>query len=1100
MGTKVQCKNFLPGYYSMRDLNEDSNSGSWPLFRGDKTLTNGQYYNGFSPTAIADTYHNRDVLKQTMLQHEAMFKWQVYELHRLYGIQRDLMAEIKRKERYKYHIPGETSLSSSPLASQMPSEDPRKWHIPTFTSVNSICSRPSVSGAENSHSPLSFIKGKSQQGGPVSSQNGGSSKDCEVLESRPTKVRRKMLDLQLPADEYIDTEEVEQVGDKNLSDMSSYPPNGCHKIAPESGVKLFLGGGGKTGCQLDASRSDSCLTSRNGLADLNEPIQVEEANPSASDDFLGHAACYREIQGQEPSAKPKSQFLGLPNEILQNSHHGSNNGTHNNLHLENKGNGREWISYMLDAGHSKNNLTSISQGLQPEKLSIPSRPLQAMLNRAQEPPTFFPTDQSKGEMWRERTICGLKISERSHDLSNCNNLEPVVAPHIPSTYPFVPCSDVAKSWSHSVSSWEKQSSGLSQKSISIPTQPCFNSSATLSKSSQSSTQSHGIFGEKWHSNNNSGSNPSSVSDVTNRNGFYHGSSSGSKELPVRFPSTGFDYMNCSNDDSVASEHFINPSSTRYFKGSNCMDMNSAKNMNLNVALLSISSNEAVPQQGIEVIDGDRKHEDHVAVLPWLRARPACRNEATYLSNPDMVELSFSQASSNQLPNKVESGKGPNQNFTRIITSASCARDVDSKEIEKGDCLSTRKILGFPIFEEPHISKNESSSITFPSASFLHPFKGEDTENNGKNRVLDINLPCDPVVPDLGEQIAAEVLIVEKGTDTKVSSFRNHIDLNSCISEDEASLTPSVPSTDVKIAREIDLETPAVPETQEDILPGEESLRKQPEAPVRSPQLKAEYPRDELVKLAAEAIVAISSISSSGRCNQLEDAYCNPSENASCNPSGASLTNSLHWFVEVVFSCADDLESKFGAVFRGKEGEDNEESFSDGIDYFESMTLKLTETNVEEYLSKPAVLENPKVEETGATLFPNRPRKGQARRGRQRRDFQRDILPGLASLSRHEVTEDLQTFGGLMRATGHPWHSGLARRTATRNGSGRGRRRSVVGTTPSMVASPVFTPLMQQLNNIEVGLEDRSLTGWGKTTRRPRRQRCPAGNPPSLHLT
>ena len=79
MGTKVQSKSYLPGYYSMRDLNEDSNSCSWPHYYGDKTLTNGQYYNSFFPRVIADAYpgYDKDVLKRTMLEHEAIFKNQV---------------------------------------------------------------------------------------------------------------------------------------------------------------------------------------------------------------------------------------------------------------------------------------------------------------------------------------------------------------------------------------------------------------------------------------------------------------------------------------------------------------------------------------------------------------------------------------------------------------------------------------------------------------------------------------------------------------------------------------------------------------------------------------------------------------------------------------------------------------------------------------------------------------------------------------------------------------------------------------------------------------------------------------------------------------
>lgn len=63
----------------MRDLNEDSNSCSWPLYYGDKTLTNGQYYNGFWSRVAADAYpgYDKDVVKRTMLEHEAIFKDQV---------------------------------------------------------------------------------------------------------------------------------------------------------------------------------------------------------------------------------------------------------------------------------------------------------------------------------------------------------------------------------------------------------------------------------------------------------------------------------------------------------------------------------------------------------------------------------------------------------------------------------------------------------------------------------------------------------------------------------------------------------------------------------------------------------------------------------------------------------------------------------------------------------------------------------------------------------------------------------------------------------------------------------------------------------------
>lgn len=63
----------------MRDLNDDSSSSSWPLFYGDKMVANGQYYNGFMQRTLENGYsgHEKDTLKQKMLEHEAVFKNQV---------------------------------------------------------------------------------------------------------------------------------------------------------------------------------------------------------------------------------------------------------------------------------------------------------------------------------------------------------------------------------------------------------------------------------------------------------------------------------------------------------------------------------------------------------------------------------------------------------------------------------------------------------------------------------------------------------------------------------------------------------------------------------------------------------------------------------------------------------------------------------------------------------------------------------------------------------------------------------------------------------------------------------------------------------------
>ncbi|KAF3521892.1 hypothetical protein F2Q69_00051179 [Brassica cretica] len=92
------------------------------------------------------------------------------------------------------------------------------------------------------------------------------------------------------------------------------------------------------------------------------------------------------------------------------------------------------------------------------------------------------------------------------------------------------------------------------------------------------------------------------------------------------------------------------------------------------------------------------------------------------------------------------------------------------------------------------------------------------------------------------------------------------------------------------------------------------------------------------------------------------------------------------------------------------------------------------------------------------------------------------------------------FEGLMKATGYSWNSGVARRSSNRGGSSRGRKRLISNVNGAPVCSSLEGPIDN--SNVQmVGLEDRSLTGWGNATRRPRRQRCPAGStPPTVVLT
>ncbi|KAL3840539.1 hypothetical protein ACJIZ3_025130 [Penstemon smallii] len=955
MGTTVHCKIYLPGYYSMRDLNEDSSSSSWPVFYGgDKGIPNGQYYNGFMPRNTMDGYpgYDKDALKQKMLEHEAVFKNQVYELHRLYRIQRDMMEEVKMQELHR-RASMEPSSSSSLQGSQVPLEDARKWHMPRFPLPNSGYGRPS-------DSPMSCTKGNNTHTGRFPFQNGCKLKDPEALDSRPLKLRKRLFDLQLPADEYIDTEEEGKLKEQNVPDKSSYAPSGNPKSGPESNM----------------------FRNFNRLADLNEPIQIEEAMVPSSVDFLGHTSISKEI-------KSNAGHLSIVRDgLLINSS------------IDRKFPEKEHLSHIYEPGSSKSNQSAVSRGLQQDKLPIPSYPVQGMLNPV--PHTrIYPTGYS------------LESSDKCRDHSKSSNLEPVVASsQAPGSYPFFSSSSFSSPWAHS---W-KPTNSFTEKITAFES-----SAAAMDRGLQPSAQSREPFGGKWAVNASSRLNPVLGSELTTQNGFYHGSASVSRELHNHLPSSGFDYLNCSGGDN-----------TNHGLGS---FPKPAMDINLNEVLpKSSSSNDVVIVQDLNMIDGKSTHENHVSALPWLKPKPmpkpAHGKEAADTRRSELSEnVSHLQASYNQLCCKSGTVRDLNQLFTPEVTLASSECEI-VRGNEISETQTVKKILGFPIFE----TKNEpSSSVDYP-------------HNERKKRIIDINIECEP-----DELIAAEEPTVEK------ENRRDHIDLNFSASDCEDPPVPSFEnkSSSAKVALEIDLEAPICLESEDDGNTPEE------EVSLQSFENKNEHIQDEVLKNAAETILAISSYSY--RQIQAEDSICPTSE--------ASLVESFLCFVDAV----NELESA---------------SVNKEIDDFEVMTLQLEETKEEDYMPMLPLV----VEDTGANTITTRSRRGQARRGRQRRDFQRDILPGLTSLSRHEVTEDLQIFGGLMRATGHSWNSGLTRRNGTRNGGGRGRRRGTIVETTVTTAIPSPPVLVQTLNNIET---DRSLTGWGKTTRRPRRQRCPAGNIPTV---
>ncbi|KAK9107389.1 hypothetical protein Syun_023400 [Stephania yunnanensis] len=1033
MGTKVHCKSFFPGDYTMMNLNEENDSGCWQLYYEDKLFNNKQCFNIFSPQPGRDVYldNNKEVVRRTMLKHEAIFRNQVYELHRLYSMQMVLMEDLKRQELLKYPTTFE-ALHSNRLLPQKPSEEAQKISfIPSVSVVQSACSRASVLGTENILSHLSFLQQSSAKADSFAAQNVGNLGDCDLMESKTRKHSRRMLDLQLPADEYIDSDEGDQVEEEHASQASVLTNIASKKsrgVAPENDVKLFLGRNAELDRQGVISNSASHVQNKNGLADLNKPIQVEEASSSASvNNFLGSATCNGGIQVKDRPLNQNLVLLGCPGEVCRNNQKAD------------KGEDcrHEWSSYNLQSGQNGTKTNSFSEDLGLERVLSTSRNFKTEFREAHAYPTFPSTNNNGSKVWSGSSAFRADASEKNQSI----NSQYLVPP------------DVSNSVSLTASSMGRLRSSLSQ-SNDVRGVQYFNPSKQSSKSSGASIQSSKFVDGKWHLNNNLRLNSSFGSESSNRSGIFPGSFSESNVSQDRFPLVSFDYLNC-NDNTIGIEHTESHHCTKYLKGLDSKDVKSRKDMNLNVALLNGFEEGMMGKRDL-ILNGERENEDSLGVFPWFR---------TKLDN-------FQQS-----------------------PSASCTLEAEESRIESRDHSGTKKIFGVPILDKPRTSK-ELFSQNSSSKSLQSSSEKMAVQSSGKVKVLHIDLSREPALSDSDQQLSMENMVVVKEAGEGISSSRGQFDLNSFASEEEPLVLCSNPIGKAKIVLEIDLEAPPVPEPAEAMIP-DNYAENQFKMPTQSSISRGglQDSTGELAKVAAEALVFISSSTVLGHA-----------KDATQHPSEPSLVDCLNWFADVVSSNSGALSNQ-GRVGAREKGSVEFDS-SDESDYFERMTLELTELKMEEYWCEPGSLDNLNNEENASPSLPTRRRRGQARRGRQRKDFQRDVLPSIASLSRHEVTEDLQTIGGLMRATGHPWQTALERRNAARNGWARGRRRSR-GTVSSVAAVATCVAPLQQLdnnnmtnssNNNELGLEERSLKGWGKTTRRPRCQRFVAGNPPPVPLT
>ncbi|CAK9148017.1 unnamed protein product [Ilex paraguariensis] len=969
----MQCTSYLHGCYPNNDLNIGANGNRWPPYYGDGTQKSTNLYNDLSPTFTTNQnlWHVKEILSQTILKHEATFRNQVLELHRLYRRQRELMEEIRLREKCEHHLRLQT-FQSNLVFPQMPSEVEQKmWHISSlpwenpagncfyalnaenvqafssFVAGNNMKAdcEPSLSkshkedcnlslsryalNAENVQAFSSFVAGNNVKADCEPSLSKSHKEDCNLSLSQNSNYGKRMLDLELPADEYIDSEEEERSKEKEVSEVPEVPYYPSKRI---SGSVVFSGGQG------GPVSPDSFSRKTKHLVDLNEPIQLDDRGTPNSTSLLGSDTCHVEIpyKGHNLSGMLNSDFLLLNQEIVHTINAGKGFQDYSKMIYDRQ---QELQTYNDEAGKSGSNLSPLFQVSCQERLSRSCVELQG-----HERPRINLLDKVDQEMWSERTNLELKIPERNHNL--CNDNYPVLVSYsIPTSNQLVTQSDVAKSEPSSVPSQRKAIHNLRHIPIAVQALPCVDTRTSLTKNS-------------FHPSRNSTCSPRFESVP---NSFSPEFQSKSMTLKAFSPLTSLNPLTRTGHNNSPSKHHDLSES---FKDSTRMGVN------FNSMRPSCLLDTTVSRENNRIAGVGKKPEDSVEGSHWFRAKS----------------------------------------------------DSNSKLDE----------------ETQHLAVMESV--------FSHPFENGDFENREKMRVHDSWAAPDSSL-DSGN-CGTDDVAVHIGVANKVSDFCNHIDLNSLKIEDESSLAPATPTLVMKIAPGMDLEAPVSPENKECSPPRGESEEHQLETPSKQED------RDPETKLARTAAEAIFLISASGVPLCLDNATGKQSE-----ASG----DCLNWFSGIVCSMAGELEKEVETFLTGAADGDHNEILPNVIDNFDTMTLKPTEMEVEEYCCK-RTRQTKNV--TRPIFISSQQRTVQTRRARRRKDFQ---------------TESADT----------TMVTGSRRRNVGKNGCARGKRQSRSNGTQHTM----YSLLKQQTNFNELGFrEGCSVTGWGKNNRRRRGQRFPASNP------
>ncbi|XP_074568551.1 uncharacterized protein LOC141825072 [Curcuma longa] len=1050
MCTKVQTKNYLPEYYSMHGIKEDATS-SWSSYCHQKKLSE-HIFSTYMPKHVNGcTEQDKEILKRTMLEHEAIFRKQICELHRLYRIQKDLMNEFQARNLNRSSVPAELSYSSS-FSSQ-------RW--PEYTETISQMSRFPIGATSWGNVPcavkdkahLSFKRDRSIHFDQIPFPSGASTKDTELL--------KRAFDLQLPADVHLDIEDTDGSQKKNIAEPTNdatISKNGTFYVHPDNGMKLTLQSD-EVNRQVTNLTKQICRSACI-MVDLNKPstkISFESPSNSASHRLLG----------TKPHNKLKQGYLDRLGDQQTPFH----------KDVYSKG---EW-PLNRESGNKGSTVDDFSRFSQASNNNDPTLPERLQSNSNTHCETFR-YDHYNPETWsRQELTHAIRTFPRFHPLTCLNSS--LISPSVPTIS--TSQADLTSCTSSFAPSLRNIAACKSNTPVAAHAPSFFSGSAYVNNESLSSNidaQRPITYRQEWHNRslNVSVGNVKTLphTDIMDPNSIPH----------VNSASYKLDQINNGKENL----HDNLPGSP--IECSRSRDLKTSLDLNLNQALPSVMEDTSTLRQDPMCCDGCYNFPGDAS---WQKKASISETDEKKTS---IVDFSLS----NEHPKLICGFNVMTPNIKKgekeLDLSACNLQEVTSTmqfryhtmQGDKDSEKNGKRILGFPI---DGVNRHSSMLVSTKFTEKLLAEKAKFMENDDRKFT---NFLCGTKILSMQKKIQNGDSATEICGAMNSANSRPHINLNAELAyADDSTPSELIPEGGVvvqpshsisifgaKIVSDPDLQA-STSQAETSIINQYKHISSNKE----DDSEKKDFSCEELVRLAAENLVAIS-------------ADCNDCHNdIGSNLFSLPRFDTLCWFAELVSHSSENLVLVDNGRNRYAQSLDVDADNNDdarGLDLFEAMTLELEEVKVDQQCHEAKETEakgdeeNEQEVKAPASLLFTKARRGQGRKRRQKRDFQKDVLPGLASLSRLEVSEDLQTIGGMMKASGRPWQTSLPRQNTGQkrmNSQRKGTRQLSLSMAITVEDVQVTSCQPSPLSNTEIGVVGSSMIGWGRTTRRCSRRRC-----------